>query len=86
MPLTRITPINTKIYWQTMTMTSKIDIDKLLEDVDFDEFRKADLYPDIWYNEDKEDLSDELKAYFINFKQFYENALKNGRSVLIVIC
>lgn len=63
-----------------------IDIDKLLEDVDFDDFTKADLYPDIWYNEDKEDLSDELKAYFINFKQFYENALKNGRSVLIVIC
>lgn len=86
MPLTRITPINTKIYWQTMTMTSKIDIDKLLEDVDFDEFRKADLYPDIWYNEDKEDLSDELQEYFISFKQFYENALKNGHSVLIVIC
>lgn len=63
-----------------------VNIDELLEKVDFDKFRKADLYPDIWYNEDKDDLADELKEYFESFKQFYQTALKNNRSVLITIC
>lgn len=65
---------------------NKINIDELLDNVNFDDFGKADLYPDIWYNDDKEDLSEELKEYFENFKQFYQNAFKNNHSVLIVIC
>ncbi|AWY20791.1 YfbM family protein [Moraxella bovis] len=65
---------------------NKINIDELLYNVNFDDFGKADLYPDIWYNEDKDDLTDELKEYFETLKQFYQNALKNNRSVLITIC
>ncbi|WP_066802335.1 YfbM family protein [Moraxella oblonga] len=62
-----------------------INIDELLNNVDFEKFAEADLYPDIWYNEDKDDLADELKGYFETFKQFYQNALKNNRCVCVII-
>lgn len=63
-----------------------INIDELLDKVDFEKFTEADLYPDIWEDEDEyEELCEELKEHFENFKKFYQNALKNNRHICIVI-
>lgn len=65
---------------------NQIDIDKLLDNVDFEKFSEAELYPSIWeYEDEYEEICDELRYYFENFKQFYQNTLKNNRSVFIFI-
>lgn len=64
----------------------RIDIDGLLADVDFLDFDKADIYPNFWANlDDKEQMCAMLKDCFAQFRQFYQTALKNNRSVLIII-
>lgn len=62
-----------------------IDIDKRLAMVDFKKFNQMELYPDIWEDDDYQGLCNQLKQYFENFKQFYQNALTDNRAVLVVI-
>lgn len=64
-----------------------IDIEALLADIDFETFAEADLYPDIWddIDDEMEEICDDFRHYFAKFKQFYQNALTNNRSVLITI-
>lgn len=66
---------------------NEIDIDKKLAMVDFKKFNQIDLdlYPDIWESDDYQELCIELRRYFENFKQFYQNALNDNRAVLVVI-
>lgn len=64
---------------------NEINIDELLAKVDFDKFSEASLYPDIWFNDDKEYLVEDLRICFENFKQFYQNVFKNNLSVLVVL-
>lgn len=66
---------------------NKVDINELIKQADFAKFEEADIYPSIWDDEDEwDEIGEELAEYFEKFKQFYQNALKNNRSVLIVIC
>lgn len=66
---------------------NKVDIDELIEQADFAKFEEADIYPSIWDDEDEYDeIREELAEYFEKFKSFYQSALKNHLSVLIVIC
>ncbi|WP_066802337.1 YfbM family protein [Moraxella oblonga] len=63
-----------------------INIDELLDNVDFEKFSEADLYPDIWeYDDEYDEICDELRNYFEEFKIFYQNVLNNGKSVFIFI-
>lgn len=66
---------------------NKIDIDELIKQADFAKFEEADVYPSIWDDEDEwGEIGEKLAEYFERFKRFYQNTLKNNRSVLIVIC
>lgn len=62
-----------------------MNIDELLKEADFNAFNEADIYPNFWHNID-DDMIGGLKDLFEKFKQFYQTALKNNRSVLITIC
>lgn len=55
------------------------------QNVDFDKFTNNDIYPDIWCNEDKDDLLEELEEYFDNLQNFYQNASDNNLSVITYV-
>jgi hypothetical protein len=63
----------------------EVDIEKLAESVDFNAFRKDDIYPDIWHDKDAASLKQELVREFNSLLAFYEKAKKKNANILVSI-
>ena len=49
------------------------DIEKAMESFSMEKCKKANIYPDIWdYEEESEEIEEELMDYFQNMKDFYK--------------
>ena len=63
------------------------DIEKAMESFSMEECKKANIYPDIWdYEEESEEIEEEIIDYFQNMKGFYRKILEVNGNVLITIC
>ena len=63
------------------------DIEKAMESFIMEECKKANIYPDIWdYEEESEEIEEEIMDYFQNMKDFYRKILEVNGNVLITIC
>lgn len=63
------------------------DIEKAMESFSMEECKKAYIYPDIWnYEEESEEIEEELMDYFQNMKDFYKKILEAKGNVLVTIC
>lgn len=64
---------------------SEIDIDQLLEVFDPQKFAKADVYPNIWMRDDRNELAGMLKETFTDMLTFYQKVLANGNGIIVSI-
>lgn len=63
------------------------DMEKAMESFSMEECKKANIYPDIWdYEEESEEIEEELMDYFQNMKDFYRKILEANGNVLVTIC
>lgn len=63
------------------------DMEKAMESFSMEECKKANIYPDIWdYEEESEEIEEELMDYFQNMKDFYRKILEVNGNVLVTIC
>lgn len=63
------------------------DIEKAMESFSMEECKKANIYPNIWdYEEESEEIEEELMDYFQNMKDFYKKILEAKGNVLVTIC
>lgn len=63
------------------------DIEKAMESFSMEECKKANIYPDIWdYEEESEEIEEELMDYFQNMKDFCRKILEAKGNALITIC
>ena len=62
------------------------DIDAALESFSMEACKKAELYPDIWDNDDEEeDIKEEICDYFHEMIDFYKQILEANGNVLVTI-
>ena len=62
------------------------DIEKALKTFSMKECKEAELYPDIWdYEEETDEIKEEIKGYFQNMKDFYKQVLEEDGNVLVTI-
>ena len=62
------------------------DIEKALKIFSMKECKEAELYPDIWdYEEETDEIKEEIMDYFQNMKDFYKQALEEDGNVLVTI-
>lgn len=64
---------------------TNVDLDKLRTEFNPSSFSKAEIYPDIWADEEKEDLFDELVEHYTNLLSFYKKALEEKANVIVSI-
>ena len=62
-----------------------VDIEKLRLNFDLSTFTKAEIYPDIWREKEKESLFNELVQEYKNILRFYEKALERNAHVVVSI-
>lgn len=62
-----------------------VDIEKLRLNFDLSKFRKAEIYPNIWREEEKDSLFNELVQEYKNILRFYEKALERNTHVVVSI-
>ena len=63
------------------------DIEKALENLNMNRFKKANIYPNIWdYEEDADKIREELRVYFQRLRDFYKKILEVNGNVVIIIC
>lgn len=63
------------------------DIEKAMESFSMEECKKANIYPNIWdYEEESEEIEEELMDCFQNMKDFYRKILEVNGNVLVTIC
>ena len=68
-------------------IVNEINFDDYLEKFDMQKCKEADLYPDIWdYDDEKEEIMEELSDYFETLKKFYRAVAEHGNAVLVSIC
>ena len=64
----------------------EIDFETYFDKFDMSMFRQNDIYPDIWeYEEEADEIKDELRTSFESLKKFYEKMAEQGRAVLVSI-
>ena len=61
------------------------DIDSAIETFDPEVFAQKDVYPNIWEDEDIEDLQEELNENFCALKDFYKKSAEMGKGVIVGI-
>ena len=62
------------------------DIEKALKTFSMKECKEAELYPNIWgYEEETEEIKEEIMDYFQNMKDFYKQVLEEDGNVLVTI-
>ncbi len=61
-----------------------VDLDRRLALTDFADFADADIYPAIW-DEDPDDLRDELRLAFADLHRFYGRARAAGHGAVVTI-
>ena len=62
------------------------DIEKALETFSMEKCEEAELYPNIWgYEEETEEIKEEIMDYFQNMKDFYKQVLEEDGNVLVTI-
>lgn len=65
----------------------QFDMEEALESFDMAACKEAELYPDIWdYDEEDEEIKDELLHDFEQMKRFYKQVLDANGNVLVSIC
>ena len=58
-----------------------------MESFSMEKCKKANIYPNIWdYEEESEEIEEELMDYFQNMKDFYKKILEAKGNVLVTIC
>lgn len=63
------------------------DIEKAMESFSMEKCKKANIYPNIWdYEEESEEIEEELMDCFQNMKDFYKKILEAKGNVLVTIC
>ena len=63
------------------------DIEKVMENFSMKECKQANIYPDIWtYEEETDEIKEELMDYFQNLKDFYKKILEVNGNVMVTIC
>lgn len=63
------------------------DIETAMETFSMKECQRANLYPDIWDDEEAtHEIKEELTDYFYNLKDFYQKILEVNGNVTITIC
>lgn len=63
------------------------DFEKAMKDFSMQACKNANLYPDIWdYEEDKDEIIEELFDYYESLKEFYKKILEINGNVLVTIC
>jgi Domain of unknown function (DUF1877) len=61
------------------------DLDKLRNSFDLSKFRAAEVYPDIWEDNEKDSLFEELLCHYRNLHSFYEKAVVKNAHVVVSI-
>ncbi|MDO4777954.1 MAG: YfbM family protein [Tissierellia bacterium] len=62
------------------------DFKKAMGNFNMKACKKAELYPNIWeYEEEAEEIKEELAEYFENMKNFYKKILEKQGNVLVTI-
>ncbi len=67
-------------------IVNKIDISKCVDKVNFDRFKDAGIYPDIWYPEEIEINKEYLATNFESLKKFYNQMADEGLGIVVSIC
>lgn len=63
----------------------EVDIDRLKEKFSPEKFAEKEIYPDIWVNDDKERLLEELLEAFECIKTFYGELVLKNKGVIVSI-
>ena len=63
----------------------KVDLNALWGKRKLADFRKKEIYPDIWNDDDLEDLKAEMSDEFDDLLEFYRLALKKNMNIVIFI-
>lgn len=71
---------------QILSALEGFDIENAMENFSMKECKEADLYPNIWDDEDEiDDIKEEIIDYFEMMKAFYKNIMQNDGNVLVTI-
>ena len=66
---------------------NEINFEDYLKDFDMNKFAENGIYPDIWsYDEEREEIMEELSEHFETLKEFYNKVAKNKNIVVVTIC
>ena len=65
---------------------NEINFEDYLKDFDMNKFAENGIYPDIWsYDEEREEIMEELSEHFENLKEFYNKVAENKNIVVVTI-
>ena len=66
---------------------NEINFQDYLKIFDMTNFSENGIYPDIWeYDEEREEIMEELSEHFETLKEFYNKVAKNKNIVVVTIC
>ena len=65
---------------------NEINFEDYLKGFDMNKFAENGIYPDIWsYDEEREEIMEELSEHFETLKEFYNKVAKNKNIVVVTI-
>lgn len=70
---------------EIVTALNSTDIHELRTNFDVSRLRKARIYPNIWRDNEKDSLRDELIQEYTNLLSFYKKALKKNANIIASI-